>query len=1336
MEQELKNKINKAQIVSFDVFDTLIYRMVDRPEAVFEMLGSFAEVESFSIYRKQAQINASSRLYQKFKYPHANFDEIYEELGKNLVCRKNIIDIKNKEIELEFKLLYPNIKMKEVYEYVKSLGKKIIITTDMYFDSSVIEKMLISNGYTGFSKIYDSANERKAKFDTSLYEYIIRDQDVEPSSILHIGDNKKDDIDNAKSLGLDTFYYVSDRNIEKSREGDYITSINNGLEYIEPKMKLSFFEDFGYKIGGAVYYSLIKFLKTNKLENSNVFYLSRDGYNLFNILKEENSKYIYTSRRALLLASITKIDDSSIKDLPPFSLGQKTSDILDYLCISDSITDDDIKKLGFENKEKIINTEKEKEIFKKLYFNKKEVILKRCKYERDNAIKYFSENGLFENNITVFDSGWHGSSQKLLEDFLKIIGFKHEVRFCYAGIFDDKKSREQLEGRDYRTCFFDISDSNDVINTIKDSVVIFELLFGASKSSMWYYGKDKIVFEDDTFEDVIKNEILSGIKYYYELRKNIWDKLDIPLDNYYTLMPLYNLIINPSMEEAKQIGNIENVDGFVKKEYTKEYIAYVDEEMLSKNPNIELYWEQGFNKRDDISNNIKNFIDNREKIYKRKFNNKILRIINKFIIFIKEHGFRVLFYRINNEILNYNKKEIDEYSTWIRNNDKKYIYKKFSYNPLISVVIPVYNVRDNELIECIESVLSQTYTNFELILVDDNSTKYNVIDILKKYEKNSKIKVLYHSINEHISQTTNDGIMISTGEFIAFMDCDDILDKNALYEVVNVLNKNKDIDFIYTDEDKIDESGANNHSVFFKPNWSKDSFLSIMYTSHLGVYRKSIIDEISGLKVGLEGSQDYDMTLRFIEKTNKIYHIPKVLYHWRIRSESVASDPEAKPYALDAVLNLKKEYLTRNNINGEVEYVPNVYQHRIVYDFNDNISIIISTKNSPLNLERLILSIIEKNNNINYEIIVVDTGSKDERVREYNKLKVKYNFTYLYKENISKFEAYNIGEKMAKWEMLLFIEDGCEILTNDFIKRLAGNAKREKIGAVGCKILHNNSTKIYSDGIVNLSTGPNRLLQGANDYNLYYYCSNNLDFNYLAVSGECFMITREIYNNLKGFDSKLEYYNDADFCMRLFEKGYRNLIRNDCVIYYKGLTEMPIEDSIFSRIKARNILNSKHPKLIGHDPYYSENLNQESSSFLIDTNKQYKKTSRPYLCDKKISEDKIDNNIIYSISRLVSEDEVIKIEGFAFDNRYKNNNSNRINIILKSEKKVYSFKTKKHLNYTYSKLLKKNLDMCYFKVNIKKTDIIKENYNIFIEFKNSFNKTKHFINTNINIENN
>ena len=377
--------------------------------------------------------------------------------------------------------------------------------------------------------------------------------------------------------------------------------------------------------------------------------------------------------------------------------------------------------------------------------------------------------------------------------------------------------------------------------------------------------------------------------------------------------------------------------------------------------------------------------------------------------------------------------EKNEYEKWIEQNEKNSKeQKKLDYQPLISVVIPVYNVPENMLVDCIESIFHQTYTNWQLCMADDNSSWESMREILKKYEKDPRVKVVYRKENGHISRATNSAIELADGEFIAFMDCDDLIPENALYEVALKLNEDPKYDFIYTDEDKIDEKGEVRWEPHFKPDWSPDTLMTMMYTSHLGVYRTSIVKELGGLRVGFEGSQDYDFTLRFVEKTSsdRIAHIPKVLYHWRQREGSTAVTPEAKPYVFEASRKACEESIKRRYVEGKVDDELKLYQAHVTYYNSSNplVSIIIPSKDNFNVYKRCVDTLHRLTKYSNYEVIHVDNGSNKENKRKYEELDKQYHHIYHYEQmefNFSK--MCNTGAKNAKGKLLLFLNDDIEI---------------------------------------------------------------------------------------------------------------------------------------------------------------------------------------------------------------------------------------------------------------------------------------------------------------------
>lgn len=554
-----------------------------------------------------------------------------------------------------------------------------------------------------------------------------------------------------------------------------------------------------------------------------------------------------------------------------------------------------------------------------------------------------------------------------------------------------------------------------------------------------------------------------------------------------------------------------------------------------------------------------------------------------------------------------------EYQAWITKNEgcieNDY---GFIYEPKISIVIPVYNVEDDILIECIESIRGQIYKNWELCLVDDASTWDSVRRTLQKYEEDEKIHVIYRKENGHIAKTTNDGIAIADGEFIAFSDCDDVLAPNALLEVVKVLNKNMQIDFIYSDEDKLSEDGKYRHSPFFKPDWSPDTFMSLMYTNHLGVYRTSIVKEIGGLRSEVNGSQDYDFTLRFMEKSNnkRVAHIPKVLYYWREREGSAASTPQAKPYAIEANRKLKEEALRRRGLRGKVEYMEDLYQFRIVYENSDNplVSIVIPSKDNFQILKQCLDSVEAHTSYKNYEIILVDNGSSDvvrKSIEDYIEGK---NISYIYqpmKFNFSK--MCNIGAEQASGEFILLLNDDIEVCQDDWLDIMVGQASLDYTGAVGVKLYYPNSNIIQHVGVVNLGVGPSHSWVGEEDTQSYYFGRNKLTYNYLAVTAACLMVSKEKYWEVGGLEEAFAVaYNDMDFCFKLYEHGYYNVVRNDVQLFHhesvsRGL-DHESEEKMKRLLEERKKLYERHPKLEKYDPFYNINLCIDRNDFSLNIN--------------------------------------------------------------------------------------------------------------------------------------
>ena len=671
------------------------------------------------------------------------------------------------------------------------------------------------------------------------------------------------------------------------------------------------------------------------------------------------------------------------------------------------------------------------------------------------------------------------------------------------------------------------------------------------------------------------------------------------------------------------------------------------------------------------------------------------------------------------------------YQSWMKKNetDLNIINEEgVPYKPLISVVVPVYNVSTKMLKECIMSVVNQTYNNWELCLADDASTMPEVRKCLKSFENNPKIKIKYRDKNGHISRSTNSAIEMATGEYVAFMDCDDVLAVNALYEVVKLLNKDKNLDFIYSDEDKLSEDGKHRHQPHFKPDWSPDTMMSLMYTCHLGVYRKKIGDEIGWLRTGFEGAQDYDFTLRFTEKTKSIGHIPKILYHWRERKESTAINPEAKGYIVEAAKKAKTEALERRGYEAELEWVSNIYQFRVNYKAvgNTKVSIIIPSKDNFEVYKRCIDTLTGKTLYKNYEIITVDNGSSDTNRQKYEKYIKEKGQKYIYMPmefNFSK--MCNIGVENSDGELILLLNDDMEIISGEWMERMVGHALLPYIGAVGAKLLYPNSTLIQHTGVFSFDSGPSHALCRYDDNTIFNFCRNKIEYNYSAVTAACLMVTRKKYLEAGGLDESFAVaYNDVKFCFDLLDKGYYNVVRADAVLYHHE--SLSRGSDVLDKAKYERLVNehrrlyTAYPDLQGKDPFYNPNLTMRRGDCTVEGELEKK----DWLCKEEL--EKIDlsmfSNIInksvkFSIDDIVVTNRHIIIGGWCIVKNSKHNNRDKTLLYLAGKEKVYCYDTEKLYRENMNELtgVEGKINLSNFRVYINSFAIPNGEYKIFLK---------------------
>ena len=527
----------------------------------------------------------------------------------------------------------------------------------------------------------------------------------------------------------------------------------------------------------------------------------------------------------------------------------------------------------------------------------------------------------------------------------------------------------------------------------------------------------------------------------------------------------------------------------------------------------------------------------------------------------------------------------------------------FEYRPKISIITPVLNTREEWLRSSIESVLHQIYDNWELCIADDGSDQPHIKETLNCYQqKDARIKVKYLNENQGVSGASNEALAMASGEFIGFLDHDDQLRPNALYEVVLMLNRNASADFIYSDEILISKRGKPVFA-YFRPDFSLDYMLSHCYIVHFVVIRASILKKIGGFRAEFKVSQDYDLFLRVLSQTRNVLHIPKILYKWRQYESSTGH--LLKERVMESSRRALQDFADREGIKGVVWGTKNFNFFRLKRDILDRpkISIIIPTKDRIDLLKRCIESIQNRSSYDNYEIIIVDNMSQEEETAAYldglgksyeNCRIIKFNEKF----NYSKLNNY--AAEFARGEHLLFLNNDIEVLNSDWLEAMLEQSQRDEIGCVGAKLLYPDR-KIQHVGVV--------VGWGGRAEHIYKWLhSNDIGYmghfvsirNYSAVTAACMMLRKSIFNEVGGFDERFEIgFGDVDLCLRVRELGYENLFTPYAeLLHYESAT------------RGRSFSFDPHPNdtkrfierwqeyIKGGDPYYNPNLPLDSYDIL------------------------------------------------------------------------------------------------------------------------------------------
>lgn len=536
--------------------------------------------------------------------------------------------------------------------------------------------------------------------------------------------------------------------------------------------------------------------------------------------------------------------------------------------------------------------------------------------------------------------------------------------------------------------------------------------------------------------------------------------------------------------------------------------------------------------------------------------------------------------------------------------------RKFPYMPKISIVVPLYKTPENYLREMIDSVKNQTYANWELCLSDGSGANSPVKPLLEEYKQDKRIKVVYHESPLQISENTNAALEIATGEFIAFADHDDLLAPSALYECVEAVNQDRSVEILYTDEDKVDMKGKEHFMPHFKTDFNIDMLCCTNYICHLFVVKREIYEKAGKLNPEFDGAQDYDFVLRCVEQSDKIKHIPKVLYHWRAHKDSTAENPESKRYAFEAGARAVKAHFDRIGIRAEVEMTDwnGIYRPKYILEKQPLVSVIIANKDHTEDLDKCIHSLEKKNSYQNIEYIIVENNSTDQKTFEYyEKLKTecpKAKVVVWDQKGFNYPLINNFGVEHAKGEYLLFLNNDTEILNEDCIKEMLGYCMRSDVGAVGARLYYEDNTIQHAGVVVGMGGVAGHAFLGFEKGDPGYFGRIIMAQDYSAVTAACMLVKRQVFEEVGGFDEKLAVaFNDIDFCLKVRKAGYLVVYNPYAELKHYESKSRGREDTEekVQRFNAEMYLFAKRwaDFIEKGDPFYSPNLTLDRNDFSL-----------------------------------------------------------------------------------------------------------------------------------------
>ena len=583
--------------------------------------------------------------------------------------------------------------------------------------------------------------------------------------------------------------------------------------------------------------------------------------------------------------------------------------------------------------------------------------------------------------------------------------------------------------------------------------------------------------------------------------------------------------------------------------------------------------------------------------------------IKKGIRYLKHYGVRGFYARL---LERFEEREV-EYQEWYEKNKPseeelaRQRKKKWKEPVTISVLVPAYRTPEVFLRQMIESVLNQTYPHLELCIADGSGKNISVEKVVKEYQANDQ-RVRYQRLekNEGIAGNTNAAIRMATGDYLALFDHDDLLSPNALFEVASTIEKDK-ADVVYTDEDKVTSDLKEHFQPHFKPDFNPDLLCSNNYICHLFVVKRSLALKLGGQDPAYDGAQDYDFIFRCTEEAEKIVHIAKILYHWRVHQASTADNPTSKMYAFDAGKRAIEAHLQRIGAKAEVSHTKDLGFYRVKYQVQGNpkVSIVIPNKDEKETLKKCLESIWQKTTYSNYEIILVENNSTTREIRDYyQELDGKNGVRVVYWDKEFNYSAINnFGISYAKGEYILCLNNDITVISPEWMEELLANCQRPEVGIVGARLYYPDNTIQHAGIVLGMGGCAGSLFVGLARSRGGYLHKAALQQDLSAVTAACFMVKKEAFEKVGGFEEKLAVaFNDVDFCLKVRHAGYLVVYDPYAELYHHESKTRGYENTEAKKRRFQEEIEYMRchwmPDIL-RDPYYNENLSLKASDYSL-----------------------------------------------------------------------------------------------------------------------------------------